>query len=83
MQLLIQPDGTIRCLYAEVFSLATLGSLVIARGSHVEPDCDGQWWADLFPVTGPKLGPYAQRSQALQAEVHWLEAHWLNGPLIT
>jgi len=81
MQLLIQQDGTIRCLYAEVFPLATLGPLDIARGSHVEPDCNGQWWADLSPVTGPKLGPFAQRSQALQAEVHWLETHWLKEPL--
>tara|TARA_R110002020_G_scaffold98177_3_gene233866 strand:+ start:1101 stop:1352 length:252 start_codon:yes stop_codon:yes gene_type:complete len=81
MQLLIQQDGTIRCLYAEVFPLATLGPLDIARGSHVEPDCDGQWWADLSPVDGPKLGPFAQRSQALQAEVHWLETHWLKEPL--
>jgi hypothetical protein len=46
----------------------------IQRASHVEPDEQGQWWADLAPVHGPKLGPFAVRSAALDAERCWLEA---------
>ena len=37
MQILIEPGGTVRCLYGEAIELATLGPLQIARASHVEP----------------------------------------------
>ena len=77
MQLLIKPDGAVRCLYDEAIDLHALGRLVIARGSHVEPDRHGRWFADLAPVGGPCLGPFQSRSQALEAENRWLEAHWL------
>ena len=77
MQLVIQPDGSVRCVYGETLDLHALGSLNIARGSHVEPDSDGQWFADLYPAAGPRLGPFSKRSDALDAELVWLEAHWL------
>ena len=80
MQMLIMPDGTLRCLYDEAIDLAALGALQIQRGSHVEPDDRGQWWADMSPVSGPRLGPYPRRSQALTAERVWLEANWLTPP---
>jgi hypothetical protein len=76
MQLVVDPHGTIRALYGEEIDLATLGPLLIARASHVEPDARGQWWADLSPVGGPALGPFGRRSEALDAERDWLEAHW-------
>ena len=50
---------------------------VIARGSHVEPDRQGRWLADMAPCNGPKLGPFDHRSDALAAETAWLEANWL------
>ena len=77
MQLVIQPGGTVHCLYGEELDLPQLGSLAIARGSHVEPDSSGQWTADMSPVHGPVLGPFPSRSDALTAERQWLEAHWL------
>ncbi len=77
MQIVVQPDGSLRCLYSEELDLRSLGQLTITRGSHVEPTADGQWTADLSPVNGPLLGPYANRSQALEAERLWLEQHWL------
>ena len=77
MQILIQPDGLLRCLYDESLDLSALGRLQIHRGSHVEPDEHGCWWADLCPVSGPRLGPFDRRSQALDAERKWLEANWL------
>lgn len=77
MELLISPAGNIHCLYGETIPLTTLGRLDIRRASHVEPDDDGHWWADLSPVTGPLLGPFPARSQALQAEASWLRKHRL------
>ena len=77
MQLLIDRDGSVRCVYDETIDLTQLGRLSISRGSHVEPDKAGRWFADLSPVNGPKLGPFPQRSDALSAEAAWLDAHWL------
>ena len=77
MQLIIHPDGITRGLYSEEIPLRALGSLSIQRASHVEPTDDGQWTADLSPVNGPLLGPLGSRSEALQAELQWLEQHWL------
>jgi hypothetical protein len=76
MQLRIDPDGTVRCIYGEAIDLSALGMPAIRRASHVEPDDDGRWWADLSPVSGPRLGPFSARSLALDAERAWLEAHW-------
>ena len=77
MLLIVQTDATVRCPYSEELDLAQLGSLAVRRGSRVEPDARGRWLAALSPVDGPLLGPYAVRSQALQAERRWLEAHRL------
>ena len=81
MKLLISPLGTVNCVYSEDIDLATLGRLVISRGSYVEPDAAGQWLVDLSPVQGPMLGPFAQRSAALESEADWLEQHWLSPSL--
>jgi len=77
MNLLILPDGTVRAIYAEDIDLTNLGPALISRASHVEPDSHGRWLADLGPVGGPVLGPFAFRSEALSAELTWLEANWL------
>lgn len=77
MQLLISPQGEVRAIYGEAIDLAALGPLSIRRASFVEPNEVGQWLADLSPVSGPVLGPFICRSQALAAEQAWLEANWL------
>lgn len=77
MQILVTPTGTVRTIYSELVDLRPLGKLAITRGSHVEPTEDGQWTADMSPVAGPILGPFASRSAALAAEQDWLEEHWL------
>jgi hypothetical protein len=78
MQLVIELGGAVRCVYDETIDLAALGSPAILRASHVEPDEQGRWWADLGPVAGPRLGPFLARSAALAAEYAWLENHWLD-----
>ena len=75
MMLIITPNGRACSLYAETIDLHRLGEMNIARASHVEPDDQGNWWADLAPVAGPKLGPFTLRSQALAAEQDWLNDH--------
>jgi hypothetical protein len=77
MQFVVSPRGTVRCLYGEELDLNRLGSLVITRASHVEPNSVGHWTADLSPVGGPLLGPFQNRSDALRAEIQWIENHWL------
>lgn len=77
MQLIVTADGNLRCIYGEQIDLTALGGLHIVRASQVEPGTDGCWHADLRPVHGPILGPFAKRSDALAAEVAWLEANWL------
>ena len=81
MDLVISPGGTVRAVYAEELDLDCLGHALITRASHVEPDTAGRWRADLGPVGGPVLGPFRRRSEALEAEVAWLQAHWLLPPL--
>jgi len=51
-----------------------IGKLQITRASHVEPDRDGFWWADMGPVEGPALGPFNNRTEALGAERGWLRS---------
>jgi len=78
MTLVVGPDGTARCVYAEAIDLHALGDPVVTRASRVEPDARGRWTADLSPVGGPILGPFDRRSDALAAEVRWLDEHWLD-----
>jgi hypothetical protein len=77
MNLVIDPRGSVRCVYAEVIDLSCLGVPSICRASHVEPDEHGRWFADLSPVGGPVLGPFDRRGAALAAEQQWLETNWL------
>jgi hypothetical protein len=77
MQMIIDTEGTARCIYAEDIPLSLLGLLSIERASHVEPDSLGQWCVSLAPVGGPILGPFTSRSEALDAEHRWLIANWL------
>ena len=77
MQIIITPGGAVRAIYSEAIDLAALGRPTISRASHVEPDQHGRWWADMSPVSGPTLGPFPNRTEALAAEHSWLETNWL------
>jgi hypothetical protein len=72
MELVVGADGVARCIYDDALDLREIGRLSITRASHVEPDLDGNWWADMGPSDGPVLGPYGGRTEALGAERAWL-----------
>lgn len=76
----VNADGTLSFLYTDVAvdaGLLALGDVSITRASHVEPwrDSGTLWGADMAPVDGPLLGPFARRQEALAAEVAWLRDH--------
>ena len=75
--MVVTRNGTLRTIYSEDLEWSSYGKLRIRRGSHVEPSETGDWFADLSPVAGPRLGPFQKRSEALAAEVAWLREHWL------
>jgi hypothetical protein len=62
--------------YNESLDLSGLGTISIQRASYVEPGEDGKWTAAM--VGGPVLGPFNKRSEALKAEVQWLEENLAN-----
>lgn len=68
--------------------LLSLGLATINRASHVEPAIDPTtgdclWTADLAPIGGPVLGPFASREQALTAEIDEIERRLSDSALIS
>ncbi|MCY2991669.1 MAG: hypothetical protein NTY19_27915 [Planctomycetota bacterium] len=60
MQLVITPDGTVRCVYTEDLDLHTLGQLTISRGSRIAakpwaPNGTG-WNPAGWYLRGPEAG---------------------------
>ena len=72
LDLVVGCGGGVKCIYGEELDLREIGKLQITRASHVEPDAEGYWWADMGPVDGPVLGPFKSRTEALRAERAWL-----------
>ena len=83
MELVVDAGGDVRCVYGEELDLRELGKLQITRASHVEPDRDGFWWADMGPVGGPGLGPFRSRTDMLEAERGWLVCRGIPRPMPT
>ena len=78
MEIVVRRDGDAYCVYAESIPVHAIGLLTIKRASHVEPDSEGKWIADLSPVDGPMLGPFENRTEAINKEVAWLKLYWLD-----
>ncbi len=72
MQIIVKPTGVFIGIYSDSFDYDMFGRPQIRRASHVEPTDDGRWTADLSPVSGPKLGPFDKRSEAIDAELEFL-----------
>jgi hypothetical protein len=78
MELVVDAGGDVRCIYDEALDLRELGKLQITRASHVEPDRNGFWFANMGPVGGPVLGPFQNRTDALGAERWWISLRGLD-----
>ena len=72
MQIIVKPTGVFIGIYSDMLDYGELGNYRIRRASHVEPDCNGKWTADLSPVDGPTLGPFDKRNEAIDAELEYL-----------
>lgn len=70
----IAPNGDLTFIYNDALvTLLDEGQAEVKRASHVEPTADGQGWqADMSPVNGPLLPVCKLRSEALAAEVDYL-----------
>ena len=78
MKIKIFPNGTVQFIYSDKLrGLMNVGKSEIKRASHVEPTSDGRWTADLGPSSGPVMGPFETRSEALMAEAKWIEENIL------
>jgi hypothetical protein len=76
MKLSLQ-DGKVLAVYSDDLAdlKAKATTVQIRRVSFVEPTPDGQWTADMSPVApGVVLGPFRLRSEALAAEVQYLDS---------
>jgi hypothetical protein len=74
VDVIIEADGTIRFIHHDALSgLLEHGEAKIVRASNVEPTEDARWTADMGPSSGPVLGPFKTRGEALAAEVQWLK----------
>ena len=79
IQIVISEDH-IRFIHQDDFAEAMqVGESTTRRASHVEPNQNG-WNADLRPVNGPVLGPFARRDAALRAETEWLRENFTPVP---
>ena len=74
MILTVSPEGTVTCVYTEALDLDAFGPCDIRRASNVEPSPDG-WQAQI--EDGKTLGPFPKRSQAIRAEVRYIEENVL------
>jgi len=70
----VTPEGAIVFIYDDSTApaLLKLGRSTLRRVSHVEPNADGSWRADMSPLSGPVLSGFSTRQDALAAELLWL-----------
>ena len=82
MKIRINPDGTAVMIYTVDIDIAALGNLQsITRASLIEPTNRNQWAADMRPIGGPVIGAFDKRSDALTAEIYWIEKYILGESL--
>ena len=74
MNVYVDPQGDLQFIYQEEINMEDLGASTIRRASEVEPIEDSQWCANLARLGGPMLGPFKNRSEAIEAELAWIES---------
>ena len=77
----VTPSGAVSMIYNEAYDMSAHGPTKIRRASQVEPNADGKWEADMSLLgeehAGVILGPFDDRSDAITAEVDYINKHYL------
>jgi len=84
MKIIIDKSGIVRFVYNEKLMNALdkfENKKTIRRASQVEPDPNnpGEWYADLTKSNGPILSGFKKRSDAINAEIKWLNENNFGG----
>lgn len=79
MILKINADGSLTGIVGSLkeempIDLDTLGTYTIKR-QGVLSEVDGKHWASMHLASGPILGPFDSRSEAIAGEIEWLQAN--------
>ena len=69
----VDEKGGLQFIYQEEINMEELGTSSIRRASDVEPTEHSQWFANLARSGGPALGPFKNRSEAIEAELIWIQ----------
>jgi hypothetical protein len=70
---LVDANGRLEFVWDDRLApLRALGEITIRRASHVEPTDDGWWTADMTPLGGQIIGPFALHAAAIDAEREWI-----------
>jgi hypothetical protein len=74
LKLKVDKSGKVHAVYSDAHAglIDKAAHVEITRASAVEPDPRGGWTATM--KDGTKLGPYRLRSEALEAEVQYLDS---------
>ena len=75
------PDGSVTAIVGSLkeetpIDLESIGQCTTRR-QGVLMEFNGEWFADMFLISGPVLGPFASREQAIAAEIDWLRGNVL------
>lgn len=80
-QIKISPAGKVTQIYEDDDPYQFVGQTTIRRASRVEPTEDGKWEADMSLLGDEhkdvKLGPFDFRTQAIAAEIAYINKHHL------
>lgn len=69
----INPEGVATFVWSdELAKLKTEGNCKIERVSNVEPNDQSEWMADMMLISGPILGPFETRQEAIDAELRYI-----------
>lgn len=71
-KIVIQSNGTISYIWSDDIDLSELGDVQVSRASHVEFNNKSKKW-EAHTVGGTFIGAFKKRSDAIAAEVKYLE----------
>ena len=83
----VNNEGLTSTIYdekVENFDFEAIGEYRIARAGRVEPDANNNFYVDLSIVdpTAPQLGPFRTKTEAVAAEVAYIEGLLAQGKIL-